>query len=289
MADNFSGYNRDDLLRRAVFADDDIIAFDNVGDIRLYNNVKISNYIIALCNRGNGSLTINGEKFRAAVGDLIICRPNHIIGNFRESDDFECSCLCVSPAFMQNVMLMANNWNFTVVLEENPVIHLDADEAIVINAYSTLLKNTIENTSRRHHKEVLEALLRAAACFLTDVFFQHIDAATPAFCKSEVSFCEFLDLLTATYPRQRKVDYYAQKLSVTNRYLAAVCMKTSGKTALQLVTEYCIRDIKRELLKPGNTIKQVAVNLGFDNVSSLGRYFRNATGMSPRKFRAGAM
>ena len=39
-------------------------------------------------------------------------------------------------------------------------------------------------------------------------------------------------------------------------------------------------------VKPENTIKQVAFNMGFENVSSLGRYFRNFTHVSPKKFRA---
>mgnify|MGYP002515807513 FL=1 len=278
--------NGRDILCMATFADEDVIAFDNVRDICLNERVKISNFVIALCNKGRGAITINGTDYAVGIDDFIICRPNHIIENMMESMDFECSCLCVSTEFMRNVMLMANSWDFNLVIEENPVIHLDREESEVINAYSTILKNTLRSAPSNHHKEVVEALMRAAACYLTDMLMQHMEAKPHTFYKSEAAFNAFLNLLTSTFPRHRKVDYYSEKLGISNRHLAAVCLRVSGKTALRLITEYAIRDIKRELLKPENTIKQVAVNMGFDNVSSLGRYFRKSTDMSPKAFRA---
>ena len=278
--------NGKNILSHAFFADKDVVAFDNVRDISLDKQVKVENFIIALCNKGRGALTINGTNYDVGVGDFIICRPNHIIENLMESVDFECSCLCVSTEFMQNVILMANSWNFKMLIEQNPVIHLDSEESDVINAYSTLLGYSMGGTPRRHRKEILESLMRAAACYLTDMLFQHMASTPPTFHKSESLFNAFLDLLSATYPCERKVEYYAEKLGVSNRRLASVCMRVSGKTALQLITEYTVRDIKRELLKPENTIKKVALSMNFENVSCMGRYFRNITHMSPKKFRA---
>lgn len=274
-----------EILSHATFADEDIIAFDNIRDISISQKVKLENFIIALCTKGHGTISINGATCSIRPDDLIICRPDHIIEHMMESMDFECSCLCVTTEFMQNIILMANSWDFKAIIEKSPVIHLNKEESEVILAYSILLKATLTGNPLRHHKEVLEALMRAAACYLTDMLFQHIDSKPHTFYRSEVEFNRFFDLLSSTYPRQRKVDYYSAKLNLTNRHLAAICTRVSGKTALQLITEYTVKDIKRELLKPENTIKQVAVNLGFDNVSSLGRYFRNFTGISPKKYR----
>ena len=105
---NIFDINGKDILSMATFADEDVIAFDNIRDICLNEKVKIENFIIALCNKGRGALTINGVDYNVGVGDFVICRPNHIIENMMESMDFECSCLCVSTEFMRNVMLMAN-------------------------------------------------------------------------------------------------------------------------------------------------------------------------------------
>lgn len=276
-----------DLLSHAIFADEDVIAFDNVRDIRLDGKVKIENFIVALCNKGRGALTINGTEYKVGVDDFIICRPNIILENLMESVDFECSCcLCLSTEFMQNIVLMANSWNFKQMLEKTPVFHLCKEDSAVVNAYATLLKYTLQGEGQRHRKEALESLMRAAACYFTDMLYRHMDAAPMAFCKSETLFNSFVDLLSERSPRQRRVDWYAGRLGVTNRRLAAVCLRVSGKTALALINEYVVRDIKRELLKPENTIKKVAIDMKFDNVSCLGRYFRNATGMSPKTFRA---
>ena len=172
---NIFDINGKDILSMATFADEDVIAFDNIRDICLNEKVKIENFIIALCNKGRGALTINGVDYNVGVGDFVICRPNHIIENMMESMDFECSCLCVSTEFMRNVMLMANSWDFNLVIEKNPVIHLDREESDVINAYEAILRNTLRGAPRRHHKEVVESLMRAAACYLTDMLMQHME------------------------------------------------------------------------------------------------------------------
>jgi len=282
---NNSTSTKDDILSHATFADEDIIVFDNIRDITLSKRVKLENFIIALCTKGHGMITVNGTTCNVGPSDLIICRPNHILEHMMQSMDFECACLCVSPEYMQNIVLMANSWDIKVVIEQNPVIHLNEEESQIIRYYSILFKATISGKPLRHHKEVLEALMRASTCYFTDVFSQHIEIRPHNFYKSEVEFNRFFDLLSSTYPRERKVEYYAEKLNISNRHLAAICMRVSGKTALHLITEYAVKDIKRELLKPENTIKQVALKLGFDNVSCMGRYFRNFTGVSPKQFR----
>lgn len=273
------------LLGHITFADEDIVVFNKMNDIDFNKKVKIENFVIALCTKGRGMISINGVNHDIGVRDLVICKPNHIVEGLMESMDFECKCMLISQNMMNDILLMGNSWDAKVLIEENPVLHLEEFESDVIDAIERLIKVATIDQGLSHHKDMLECVMRAASYYFTDVLFKHIDAKPHTFYKSEVAFNKFIDILSSTYPRQRKVEFYSKKLNITNRHLASVCMRVSGKTALQLITEYSIRDIKNELLKPENTIKQVAINMGFANVSCLGRYFRNFTGMSPKKFR----
>ena len=66
---NIFDINGKDILSMATFADEDVIAFDNIRDICLNEKVKIENFIIALCNKGRGALTINGVDYNVDEKD----------------------------------------------------------------------------------------------------------------------------------------------------------------------------------------------------------------------------
>ena len=75
---NIFDINGKDILSMATFADEDVIAFDNIRDICLNEKVKIENFIIALCNKGRGALTINGVDYNVGVGDFVMpSKPHH--------------------------------------------------------------------------------------------------------------------------------------------------------------------------------------------------------------------
>lgn len=282
---NFDNIYGHDLLSHATFADKDIITFGSVKDITLNDRVRIGNFVIAVCVSGSGMLTINGRSHGVVVGDLVICRPNNILEGLKEDSGFDCSCLCVSKEFVRNVILLSGNWSLIMAIEENPVIHLSNNEFEVMKAYVVLLHHTIHGAPLRHHKETLDAQLRAAVCSLTDILFPHINPDQHTFYKGEAEFNKFLELLSSTYPRIRRVEPYAKKLGISNRKLASICQSVCGMSAMQIISEYAIRDIKRELLKPEKSVKQVAIEQGFSNVSRMGRYFKSITGKSPRAFR----
>lgn len=282
---NFDSIYGHDLLSHATFADSDIIAFNSLRDITLNDKVRIGNFIIAICTGGKGMLTINGRSHAVEAGDLVICRPNNILGGLREESGFDCSFLCVSKEFVRNVMLLSGNWSLIMALEENPVIHLSSDEFEVMKAYAVLLHHTIHGTPRPHHKETLDAQLRAAVCSLTDILFPRISPGQHIFYKGEEEFNKFLDMVSSTYPRIRKVGPYARKLGLTSRKLALVCLNACGMSAAQIINEYAVRDIKRELLNPAKSVKRVAIEQGFYNTSTMGRYFKSFTGKSPKAFR----
>jgi YesN/AraC family two-component response regulator len=58
-----------------------------------------------------------------------------------------------------------------------------------------------------------------------------------------------------------------------------------AKTASELINEYIILEAKRYLLATPNQIKEIADQLGYEDVSYFIRFFRKQTGYSPEAFR----
>ena len=98
-------------------------------------------------------------------------------------------------------------------------------------------------------------------------------------------FKRFLELLTTRHVKHQLVDTYAQELCVSPNYLTKVTREVSGKTALEWIREYTEADVRYYLLNTDLSVKEIAEELGFPNLSFFGKFCRRAFGKSPNDFR----
>ena len=71
-----------------------------------------------------------------------------------------------------------------------------------------------------------------------------IYTAPKSFNSSQRIFKTFIDLLIGSYPKDRRISYYAEKMAVTPKYLSVICKKCADQTASQMIDRYVIRDIE---------------------------------------------
>ena len=107
----------------------------------------------------------------------------------------------------------------------------------------------------------------------------------PTFTSGENLFKEFISLLSSSYPKERMIGFYANQLYVTPKYLSAVCKEVSGQTASELITQYMVKDILYLLRNSQKSIKEIANELNFPNLSFFGKYVKQHLGMSPKQYR----
>lgn len=97
-------------------------------------------------------------------------------------------------------------------------------------------------------------------------------------------FDRFLQLVARHCTAERKLEFYADKLCVTPKYLSRCVHATSGHSAGEWIRNYVVLEAK-VLLKSGQyTVQQVSELLNFPNQSFFGTYFKQATGHSPKAY-----
>jgi YesN/AraC family two-component response regulator len=67
--------------------------------------------------------------------------------------------------------------------------------------------------------------------------------------------------------------------------LNAITKATIGKTTSDLINEHLVLEAKKHLLATTNQVKDIAFQLGFEDVSYFIRFFKKHTGYSPEVFR----
>ncbi|WP_420400827.1 helix-turn-helix domain-containing protein [Flagellimonas sp.] len=95
----------------------------------------------------------------------------------------------------------------------------------------------------------------------------------------------FLELLETHLAAHKKVSDYAEMLHLSAYQLNAITKSGLGKTCREVINDQIILESKRRLLATSNQVKEIAHQLGYEDVSYFIRFFKKHTGQSPEAYR----
>ncbi len=269
------------------YGDERITLVENVGRVTQYELIKLDVMVGLLCLRGHGSLYLDGKQFHFKANDLLICRPNLTLEKSNISLDTEYRCLAISKEYLKQLELSGgkDSWDVIKSLEESPVLTLSPGEVDLFCRYYDLIRIKMTGTPHQYRKELIDALLQAFRYELINILDSSYKLKPQTYSATDRMFSNFMEILTGTSPKPRSVNYYADKLCITPKYLSTICKKASGYTASELINQWVVKDIQTLLRRHDKSIKEVYNELDFPNLSFFGRYVKKHLGLSPKKWR----
>ena len=278
--------NTEMLDKVATYYDDRIAIVDKLQDIPIKQSVWMKAVSTILCQKGKATIYINGKLYEMHENDLLLCHPNNIIEQCMTSIDFKCYGFLLSPEYIEKIALISTNWDAKLFIEKHPIVSLNPEEAELFHQYFELLRSKLTGITYKHQKEVVDSLLQAFLYEFHDSMERFIKLEQPTFSSTEILFRTFIDMLTSSYPKERSVTWYADKLCVTPKYLSTVCKIISRHTASELINQYVIKDIEYLLKRTNKSVKEIANELNFPNISFFGKYTKRYLGVSPKQYRS---
>ena len=266
------------------------------GDLTIINHLRfhprmhptqLDMVFVAVCIEGEFTFDMDGHEYTICKDDIFIGHPNAIYDNFVMSKDLDCKLICITRSLMMS-MLYPNQpiWNKCLFLDKHNQLHLTPMDAELRGHLFAILNYNIEEKTGAFQKEMIHSIVR--------VFLYGISRALTMQVKMESShetnqrkilFDNFITLLSSSEIKKKPLAYYADKLCVSPRYLTMVCRDVSKKTAYGWISEYVQNDVRYYLLNSNLTIKEIAMKLGFCNLSFFGKYVRENFGVSPSEYR----
>lgn len=95
----------------------------------------------------------------------------------------------------------------------------------------------------------------------------------------------FVNLVSRYAARERSIPFYADKLCLAPHYLSTLIKESSGLTVMHWVNQVAVKEIKVWLAYSDESIAQIAYHLNFPSPSSLSKFFKRETGMTPNEYR----
>ena len=246
---------------------------------------------IFFCQSGEALFTIDGHKYRFTQGQLIICPMESSILLLDITSDFSARLLGLS----KQTWLAARS---SISPEEMHQIECyphqgsnsELEREFLANIFRQVDIMDIQAEKEESTEFCRQNVILAVNSLL--LYIQHINKEKNNKAKEHISeskdkiFYEFRTLLTKKFREERSVQYYADTLKISTRHLNAICQRTSGQNAKEIIDHYTIIELQVALMYTHKSFQELVNEFKFPDQSYLNRYFKRHTGYSLSEFRS---
>lgn len=244
--------------------------------------------VVVHCLQGSVTCRVNFDNFPLKEGDGLIVFPNDVVQVTERSGDFGCETLQYDTALLREASLQMEHTVYSLLRRDRLRGGTAAPPQLLDNMFG-LLRFFYAQQSRSFDQIVLYQLKVLFLGFY-DFLLRHpeLHLHEPHSSRGNELFAQFMTHLAQHYMQSRDVAFYAQQLHISSKYLTLVVQKKTGHNAKTVIDHYVVMQLKTRLRTSHQSIKQMAWDFHFNDVSFFCRYFKSHTGMSPQRFREAA-
>ena len=241
----------------------------------------------AFINHTSGSATIKVDMEEIVLEkpcNLVKLAAGRIFSVERVSPDFDASVMLMSKQFIEGLMVFVNgSVPFPMLLDEKVVEHYDTEAEYSHDLFQRIVSHCIQDKHNPYRLQVVQHVIMAlfySSKKIRETYTQEVYRSN-----ADVLSKKFLDLAKENFRKERQLQFYADALCITPRYLSRVVKECTGSSAADWI-ERCVVLEARALLKSTNmTIQQISDVLNFPSQTFFGKYFKRRVGMSPKEYR----
>ena len=246
---------------------------------------KIKAGVFAFCTRGTIRVTINLDEHTARANDFITLLPNTFIQIHEVSEDAEVCFVAFSSRFLESINFIRTISNLIVTIIENPVVPLSGNAAAIYKDFFSLLVRADNAPDSILFTDSLKPVLDLLIQGVVNMYRRFNTWKEPVLSRDKEIAREFVQLVWQYYTKERGVDFYADKLCLSPKYLSALSKSICGYTVQELVFKSIIRKSISLLKNTQKNVQEISDFFNFPNASYFGTFFKKQIGMSPQQYR----
>ena len=250
---------------------------------------------MVLCKKGYVDVFFHGAMLRVHQNELLIRIPRATeLGPYEFSEDFEFLELAIPNRIFEELMyeLMRVEpmwWQKQEYLKAHPLFQLNEESMEFCETYFHLLKLQMSEPLNDYRRQILKLMARAATLEILGyldkmISTEDLNVTRLASNTGDYTFHTFTNLLRE-HPHKREVQWFAEQIGITPKYLSEICKDRSGKSASEWIADVTIAELKHLLRETTIPIHKIAEQMEFPNASFFCQYTKKHTGLTPNKFR----
>jgi AraC family transcriptional activator of pobA len=224
-------------------------------------------------------------------GGMVFTAPNQLISIIGDDAEYYGYSLLVHPDFIRHYPLDKNIKSYGFFsYETNEALHLSDKERTailgVLDSIQQELNETIDDFSQDVMISYIEVLLNYSNRFYKRQFITRKAVNHDMLVQMEKVLNDYFSDEKALTNGLITVDYLANHLHLSPRYLSDMLRNLTGQNAQQHIHEKLIEKAKEKLSTTNLSVSEIAYELGFQHPQSFNKLFKNKTTQTPLEFKA---
>lgn len=246
---------------------------------------RVHFYVILFITAGEGWHFIDFKKYRYKRGSVIFIAKGQVHA-FEKNLNRKATFFSFTEKFLDksnlgsNLMQQINLYNYHLY---SPLLQLDASK---IEFFETIARRITDEFYAQDDfatEEIISSMLKIFLLLAERIRKETVYSSTPTL--HYPTFLVFQQLLDKHLLLNRKVQYYAQLMTISTRQLNRITHAVIHKPTKQYIHERLIMEMKRFLMNTDLSIKEIAYQTGFDEPTNFVKYFKKEVGRTPSAFR----
>lgn len=232
-----------------------------------------------LLESGTVSLEIDFQQYTVTPSSILYIHPNQVH-----------RILTFDNVVVSSWSIISENLNpdYLNRLEDitpaKPVTLDNETFALISESVSLCLKFFNRPSNQFYHSLLKESCNVLVALVLSQCIEQAISTDTRSRFDSITK--SFRDILERNYTTVKRPAEYAEKLNISVPYLNECVKSTTGYPVSYHIQQRIILEAKRLLAHSDKSVKEIAMELGYDDYPYFSRLFAKVTGMTALAFRS---
>lgn len=273
---------------------DNVFLTNLIEDLPTKQNYRLGDTTsLIYCRTGSLQIELDHRSVKLEPNDLMIIMPRTLIRSLNASADLKFYMLRVKSQIFDDIFLECFRleprwWEKQTYVHTNPVMHMGKYQQQLVESYYQFLTTNLISSMTVYRRHILQSLARAAVLevlnYMEEVMDKQEEQANEPIGQGDYVFRQFLQMLQEN-KQEREVQYFAERIGLTPKYLSEVCKQRSGKSASEWIAEVTMTEITRMLTTTNMSIKEIAYRMNFPNSSFFCQYVKKHSGLSPIKLR----
>lgn len=247
-------------------------------------------YMIGFKKLKSGHILYGRTKYDHDTGSMMFIKPRQVIEFMNPEYEEDAFMILIHEDFLNGHALHTEMGKYSFFeYEANEALHLSPrEEKIVWELYSSIEAEYRDNPDEYSRDIILahiDSMLKYAQRFYKRQFINRTELSGRTVSKFNDALGAYFKnglLQTQGLPT---VSALAAQLNLSSRYLSDLLKQETGKTAIDLIHIYLVKEAKNRLIGQELSVSEIAYQLGFENLPYFSRLFKKETGVSPNQFK----
>ena len=250
-------------------------------------------YQISLKKGIKGNISYGRNSYDFQDGTMVFTKPDQSMKFSRQEDFSKVSgwTIIFHPDLIRKSELgrVIENYDF-FSYEIYEALHLSNEEQDALTELVKKIEKEFSHIIDRHSQELIvsniKLLLDYCSRYYDRQFFTRTNLNKDHVSRFEALLKDYFKSDKPTELGLPSVKYCGSELNMSAHYLSDLLKKETGRSAQDHIYYYLIERAKTLLLSSGESVSQVAYDLGFEYPNHFSKLFKSKTGMSPVEYRS---